>query len=158
MRLETGVKVVSRAQAANLQIPSNKTHELNGNHFATLRRESPDSVRPLAAAPETHDATVSPAKEASSQPKSDTVDISQAFLDILTSALIEAMGPMAPMVIRDQLNTLRNSSATLTNGSIEGLVQSVSSEILDDVLRASFQKKISAVVGTLNGHVRAANS
>jgi len=158
MRLETGVRAIPRAQAATVQVSSNKTHELNGNHHAILERESPDSARPLTAAPELRDATVSPAKEAPSQPKSETEDLSQAFLDFLTSALTEAMGPMAPLVIRDQLTTLNNSSATLTKGSIERLVQSVSSEILDDVLRASFQKKISALVGTLNGHVRAANS
>jgi hypothetical protein len=68
------------------------------------------------------------------------------------------MGPMAPMVIRDQLTTRSNSSATLPKGSIERLVQSVSSEILDDVLRAAFQKKISALVGTLNGNVRNGNA
>ena len=110
------------------------------------------------AAPETQDSTVSLAKEASSQAKSETEDLSQAFLDLLTSALIEAMGPMAPRVIRDQLTTLGNSSATLPKGTIERLVQSVSSEILDDVLRAGFQKKISALVGTLNGNVRNANA
>ena len=158
MRLETGVRVASRAQAATLQIPSDKTRELNGNHLATLRRESPDSAKPMSAAAETHDATVSPAKEASSQPKSETEDLSQAFLDFLTSALIEAMGPMAPMVIRDHFTTLSNSSATLPKGSIERLVQSVSSEILDDILRARFQKKISTLVGTLNGNVRNANA
>ena len=158
MRLDTGVKMRSRAQAATRQIPSNKTHELNGNHLATVRRESPAPARPLTAAPETQDSTVSLAKEASSQAKSETEDLSQAFLDLLTSALIEAMGPMAPRVIRDQLTTLGNSSATLPKGTIERLVQSVSSEILDDVLRAGFQKKISALVGTLNGNVRNANA
>jgi len=158
MRLETGVKVISRAQAATRQIPSNKTHELNGDHLATLRRESPDTARPMSAAPETQDATISLAKATSSQAKSETEDLSQAFLDFLNSALIEAMGPMAPMVIRDQLTTLSHSSATLPKGSIERLVQSVSSEILDDVLRAAFQEKISALVGTLNGNGRNANA
>ncbi|MGZ8495421.1 MAG: ExeA family protein [Candidatus Binatia bacterium] len=158
MRLDTGVKVGSRAQAANLQIPSIKINELNGNHPATVRRESPDPARPLTAAPETQDATVSLAKEAPAQAKSETEDISQAFLDLLTSALIEAMGPMAPRVIRDQLTTLGTSSATLPKGSIERLVESVSAEILDDVLRAGFQKKISTLVGTLNGNGRNANA
>ncbi len=157
MRLDTGVKVGSRAQAANLQIPSKKINELS-NHPATLRRESPDPARPLTAAPETQDATVSLAKEAPAQAKSETEDISQAFLDLLTSALIEAMGPMAPRVIRDQLTTLGTSSATLPKGSIKRLVESVSAEILDDVLRAGFQKKISTLVGTLNGNGRNANA
>lgn len=158
LRLETGVKVVPRAQAATLQIPSKNTHERNGNHLATLRRESPDSARPITAAPETQDAAVPLAREASSQPKSETEDLSPALLDFLTSALIEAMGPMAPLVIRDQLTTLGNSSATLPKGSIERLVQSVSSEILDAVLRAGFQNKISVLVDSLNGNVRNANA
>ena len=157
MRLDTGVKVGSRAQTANRQIPSYEINELS-NHLAPVRRESSDRAKPLTAAPETQDATVSMAKEAPSQARSETEDISQAFVDLLTSALIEAMGPMAPRVIRDQLITLGNSSAPLPKGSIERLVQSVSAEILDDVLRAGFQKKISALVGTLNGNVRNANA
>ena len=158
MRLETGVKVVSKARTATLQIPSDKARELNNNSIATPRRESPDPAKSVNATAETHDAPVAPAKEASSPPKPETENLSQAFLDFLTSALIEAMGPMAPMVIRDHFTILNNSSGTLPKGSIERLVQSVSSEILDDMLRARFQDKISALVGTLNGNVRNANA
>ncbi len=157
MRLETGVRGAARPHPATPQIPSDKTGELNGNP-ATLLRESRDSAKPMAAVAETHDARAALPKEASSPPKPETENLSQAFLDLLTSALVEAMGPMAPMVIRDHFTTLSNSSATLPKGSIERLVQSVSSEILDDILRARFQQKISTLVGALNGNVRNANA
>ena len=157
MRLETGVRGAARPHPATLQIHSDKTGEPNG-HPETLRRESPDSAKPMAGVADTHDARASLPKEASSPPKPETENLSEAFLDLLTSALVEAMGPMAPMVIRDHFTTLSNSSATLPKGSIERLVQSVSSEILDDILRARFQQKISTLVGALNGNVRNANA
>lgn len=150
LRLETGVKVPSKARPAPLQFTSAKVSELHENPVKTLLRESPPSAKPMTAVVETHDAAVAPSKEPSSSAKSETENLSQPFLDSLTSALIEAMGPMAPMVIRDHCTTLNSSSAT--RGSIERLVQSVSSEILDDGLRARFQNKISALVGSLNGN------
>jgi hypothetical protein len=158
LRLETGVKTVPKPQAMTVQILSNKAPERNGNHLATPRRESLDAITPTTPAPLTQDAAIPTAREAPSQPKPETENLSQAFLDCLISALTEAMGPMAPLVIRDQLTTLGNSPETLPKGSIERLVQSVSLEILDDVLRAGFQKKISALVGTLNGNVRNASA
>ena len=158
MRLETGARVVSKVHATTVKIPSDKNRELNDNPPAPLGHESPDSATPMSAAAETHDATVAPVKEASSQSKPETENLSQDFLDLLTDALIEAMGPMAPMVIRDHFTTLNNSSTALSKGSMERLIQSVSSEILDDILRARFQNKISAFVGTLNGNVRNANA
>jgi hypothetical protein len=69
---------------------------------------------------------------------------------MLTRALTEAMGPMAPLVIRDQLATLGNPSTNLPKASLEKLVELVSREILDDLLKIGFKERMSAAIGTLN--------
>jgi type II secretory pathway predicted ATPase ExeA len=74
----------------------------------------------------------------------------QPFLNTLTRALTEAMGPMAPLVVRDQLATLGTFSATIPITSLEKLIESVSSEILNNLLRISFKRKMSEMFGALN--------
>lgn len=72
------------------------------------------------------------------------------FFDLLSSALTDAMGPMARLVVRDGLATLGHSSATLPKKSVEKLIELVSSEILDDLLKSGFKQKMSAVITNLS--------
>jgi hypothetical protein len=80
------------------------------------------------------------------------------FVDLLNSALIDAMGPMAPLVIRDGLATLGHSSATLPKENLEKLVELVSSEILDDLLMSGFKERMSRVIGALSTTATASRS
>ncbi|MGH7824517.1 MAG: ExeA family protein, partial [Candidatus Binatia bacterium] len=73
------------------------------------------------------------------------------FLDVLNSALTDAMGPMARLVIRDGLVALGYSSTTLPKRSLERLVELVGSEILNELLRTGFQSRMSKVIGDLDG-------
>lgn len=79
---------------------------------------------------------------------SDTVPTQ--FFDLLSSALTEAMGPMAPLVVRERLATLGNSSTTFPKATVEKLVELVSCEILDDLLKNAFKERMSAAIGALN--------
>ncbi|HEX2228916.1 MAG TPA: AAA family ATPase [Candidatus Binatia bacterium] len=80
--------------------------------------------------------------------KSETQIVTQC-LATLTSELTEAMGPMAPIVVRNHLTAVLDSSEMLPKTSFEKLVELVSAEILNDALRAGFQKKMSALAGGL---------
>ncbi|MGH7827293.1 MAG: ExeA family protein [Candidatus Binatia bacterium] len=88
-------------------------------------------------------------KRVSNDGKSETVPTE--FLDVLSSALTDAMGPMARLVIRDGLAALGYSFTTLPKRSLERLVELVSSEILNELLRTGFQSRMSKVIGDLNG-------
>jgi general secretion pathway protein A len=70
------------------------------------------------------------------------------FLDALTIALTQAMGPMAPLVIREHIPLIDNSS-NLSRQSAEQLVESVSSEVLDDLLKIRFKNKMAQVAAAL---------
>lgn len=83
--------------------------------------------------------------------KSATEIVTQC-LATLTSELTEAMGPMAPIVVRNHLAAVLDSSEMLPKTSFEKLVELVSAEILNDALRAGFQKKMSALAGGLEAH------
>jgi general secretion pathway protein A len=64
------------------------------------------------------------------------------FLDALAAALTDAMGPMAKIVIRDQIKTLGESSERFPHAKVDMLLDSVSSEILDEGMRGQFQRQI----------------
>ncbi|MGH7797279.1 MAG: ExeA family protein [Candidatus Binatia bacterium] len=71
-----------------------------------------------------------------------------SFVEALTRALTEAMGPMAPLVIREHLAAMDTSSA-LSRQSVERLVESVSSEVLDDLMKTRFKTKMVQLTDTL---------
>jgi type II secretory pathway predicted ATPase ExeA len=75
--------------------------------------------------------------------------VPSGFFDQMVHALTEAMGPMAPLVVREQLTALDHSSLNVPQGRLEKLVELVSSEILDDLLKTRFQEKMASVIGTL---------
>jgi general secretion pathway protein A len=87
-----------------------------------------------------------------------TNDPTTQFLDVVATALTEAMGPMAPIVLRSHLTALDDRVATQPMASLAKIVELVSPEILDKELRAEFQQKMSAVFGAPNGNGRTSNS
>lgn len=171
LRLGSEVRIPA-AETPTPRTPSNNG-EQDGRHLAILRRfrhhlarpgESMDLARAVAPADKLDDESTAVAEVAPSVAKvappvakvapspmrlaADTVP--QSFWDMLTRALTEAMGPMAPLVIRDQLATLGSSSANLPKASLEKLVELVSREILDDLLKMGFKERMSAAIGTFN--------
>ena len=71
-----------------------------------------------------------------------TAFVPNGFLDALAAALTDAMGPMAKIVIRDQIKTLGESSERFPHAKVDMLLESVSSEILDEGMRGQFQRQM----------------
>jgi type II secretory pathway predicted ATPase ExeA len=64
------------------------------------------------------------------------------FLDALAIALTDAMGPMAKIVLRDQIRILGESSEWFPQSKVEILVEAVGREILDEAMRGQFQQQM----------------
>jgi type II secretory pathway predicted ATPase ExeA len=75
--------------------------------------------------------------------------VTAGFLDGLTAALTDAMGPMAKIVLRDQIKTLGESLERFPQTKVEALLESVSREILDEGMRRRFQHQMLEQIKTL---------
>jgi general secretion pathway protein A len=70
------------------------------------------------------------------------------FLDALAGALTDAMGPMAKIVLRDQIKTLGESAERFPQAKVDMLLESVSREILDEGMRGQFRQQMLAQIRT----------
>jgi general secretion pathway protein A len=75
--------------------------------------------------------------------------ISPNLLQIMIKALTEAMGPMAPLVVRDRIAALGESPETFPKRRLLELVELISREILNERLKVHFQQKISGEIHEL---------
>jgi type II secretory pathway predicted ATPase ExeA len=73
---------------------------------------------------------------------SSITSVPPTFLDALTAVLTEAMGPMAKIVLRDQLKILGESYERFPHRKVEMLLESVSREILDEGMREQFRQQM----------------
>jgi general secretion pathway protein A len=64
------------------------------------------------------------------------------FFDALAAALTDAMGPMAKIVLRDQIKILGESLERFPRTKVERLLESVSREILDERMRGYFRQQM----------------
>jgi hypothetical protein len=64
------------------------------------------------------------------------------FLERVVTKLTEAMGPMAPLVLREHILALGESSDSFPKARLEELAKQVSREILDDYHRQRFEKEM----------------
>jgi general secretion pathway protein A len=67
------------------------------------------------------------------------------FVDAVTRALTEAMGPMAPYVIQQRLSRL-GGPPNISRESVKSFTELLASEILDSVLRDRFRMKIASLL------------
>ena len=65
-----------------------------------------------------------------------------ALLDSLSSILIEVIGPMAPLVVHDQIKALGASHDTLPESKLNDLIGLIGKEISDIKLRKKFEESI----------------
>ena len=82
------------------------------------------------------------------QSGSDTV--SSAVFVRMNFALTEAMGPMASLVIRDQVSALGESLVAFPKSRLAELVESASQEILEESLKIRFQQTMFEEIPTIN--------
>ena len=64
--------------------------------------------------------------------------VPEALINRLIDILTEVMGPMAPVVFRDQIDSLGESSLNVPDSKLDDLVATVSCEISDSNLRRRF--------------------
>jgi general secretion pathway protein A len=67
------------------------------------------------------------------------------FIDSMTKALAEAMGPMASLVVRDQIAVLGESLDGFPRRRLDELVELVGREILHDKLKSDFRRAMSEI-------------
>ena len=78
-----------------------------------------------------------------------TAFVPVSFLNVMVGALTDAMGPMAKIVLRDQIKNLGESSERFPQAKVEILIESVSREILDEGMRAQFRYRMIEQIRTL---------
>jgi hypothetical protein len=78
-----------------------------------------------------------------------TAFVPASLLNVLAAALTDAMGPMAKIVLRDQIKTLGESSERFPCAKVDMLIESVSREILDEGMRAQFRQLMLEEIRTL---------
>lgn len=66
-----------------------------------------------------------------------------AFFERMVAELYQAAGPMAPLILRDQIAALGESKAAFPKSRLKELLDLVSQEILDERLRNKFCQKMS---------------
>jgi general secretion pathway protein A len=72
------------------------------------------------------------------------------FFDIMMSVLTDAVGPMARIIMKDQLKTFGDDLTTFPKSQIVRLVGAVSREILHDRLRTEFEARMFEVIRALD--------
>jgi type II secretory pathway predicted ATPase ExeA len=75
--------------------------------------------------------------------------VSPSFLNALAVALTDAMGPMAKIVLQDQIKTLGESCERFPHAKVDILLESVAREILDEKMRAQFRRQMFEQMVTL---------
>jgi type II secretory pathway predicted ATPase ExeA len=90
--------------------------------------------------------------EGSPEFSTDTISdiVPKWFLDSLTRAFTEAMGPMAPLVLRDLVSALDEELETFPKSRAAELVESSSREILEESLKIRFQQMMFKEIETMN--------
>lgn len=73
---------------------------------------------------------------------SDDIAVSPGFVNMLIKALTEAMGPMAPLVVRDRMAALGEAPESFPSRRLLELVELISREILSEKLKSHFHHKM----------------
>ena len=68
--------------------------------------------------------------------------VSAEFFDKFIAALTDAMGPIAPLVVREQIAALGESLERFPMAKLTALLRAIKPEILNDYLRAVFEQRV----------------
>lgn len=85
---------------------------------------------------------------ASASPKAVVETMPANFFDRMAGKLTEFVGPMAPMIVRDQIAALGESPDAFPQSRLEELIESVSREIPEKKLKVPFQQQMSQEIRT----------
>jgi general secretion pathway protein A len=76
--------------------------------------------------------------------------VTPQFFEYMTRIAVAAMGPMAPLVLRDQMSALGESRESFPQPKLKELIELVSREILNETMRFRFQEMMFQEMETLN--------
>jgi hypothetical protein len=76
------------------------------------------------------------------QPANGTEPVSQEFVERIVSELTEAVGPMASLIVRDQIEILGEPQHAFPKSRLGELVDRICEEILDENLKKRFQSSM----------------
>lgn len=79
---------------------------------------------------------------ATSAPEPSVEFAPESLLNRMTTVLMDILGPMAPLVLRDQLKALGASTTTLPEAKLDDLVMLIGLEIADAKLKKKFEDSI----------------
>ena len=65
-----------------------------------------------------------------------------ALLSRVTNILTDMIGPMAPLVLRDQIESLGESADSLPESKLEELITLIGQEISDGKLKSRFEESM----------------
>ena len=125
------------------QVVNNSSGNNSGQAFGVGSTE----IRPAIARLEPKALNLRPPPKISPVP----LRVPASFLDALVGALTEAMGPMAHIVLRDQIRAIGESSDRFPNTKLEMIIESVSREILDETMREQFRKYMHVQIRSIQG-------
>jgi capsular exopolysaccharide synthesis family protein len=84
-----------------------------------------------------------PLAEKSQPVSNDFTAVSEEFMNRLLKALLDAVGPVAPLILRDHIALLGESQDAFPKSRVDELVKLIAPEILHAELRSRFQKNVS---------------
>jgi hypothetical protein len=126
-----------------------------GSPIAESKREENQSLSEKDGYPETSPAKTQPVPDPAASMKNEARPespitaaagagaVPPGFLDSMIEKLTEFIGPMASVIVRDQIADLGQSAAAFPKAKLEQLIELVSREISDNRLKVSFQQQIS---------------
>ena len=138
--LERGVRVAKSAPetgAPRVKAPTAKVHPKKTEAMGIGVKRVDGLSESSAAVQAAHQETAPPAF------------VSPQFLDYMIRVAIAAMGPMAHLVIRDQISALGESRDAFPQAKLKDLIEKVSREILNEAMKAHFQDMMFQEIDTL---------
>jgi chromosome segregation ATPase len=76
-------------------------------------------------------------------------NVSPEFFEQLTLELTQTIGPMAPLIVRDHVKSLGETMEQFPKARVRELLETVSTEILDEKVKTGFRERIAQI----DGHV-----
>jgi len=132
--------------AEDLQLASAVTRLQSTKRDAAMRADLRTPLRAEGGKPQTVQLVKNPRGIAIAEPGvalPSTGLIPERFFSALREALVDAMGPMASVVLAEHIKLLGASMERFPRDKIGGLIDSVSREIFDESIRARFRQNMS---------------
>jgi len=138
--------VIVREVAEDLSLTATAGMTTALGSMAMYRRNGSQEARPIilpsAETPQQPQRSSQPALAVSPSAAllSPKMVVPRPFIDAMTRLLTDAMGPMAPIVLRDRVKGLSESVERFPRAKLPILIDGVSQEILDPPMRLLFQQ------------------